>query len=212
VSLRRRRTLVLLAAASIAGWSGVAGAQPVLDCRADTAGQRVVLQVSLADLFDEELLRLVELGLTGRLRIQATLYRKRRIWFDARLAESSRELAVAWSRQEGTFTVDGRPVEPLHRLELPEMIVSAPLDGQTDSAPAYVEVTARLEVITANSLGQVARWLVRGKAQASRSSVPPRTESGSPLVPRALVEYLAADLARTTSGRCPLRRARRAGR
>jgi hypothetical protein len=212
VSSGARCLLVLLATASIAGGAGAAWAQPALDCRADTAGQRVLLRVSLAELFDEELLRLVELGLVGRLRVTATLYRQRPLWFDARLAESSRELAVSWSRQESTFTIEGRPVERPNRLELPEMIMGGALGDAPDSAPAYVEVTARLEVITASSLGQVARWLVRGKAQGERSAAPERAESGSPLVPRALVNYLAADLARTASGRCPLRRSRRPGR
>lgn len=206
---RRVRALLLLAALLAAGGARAAWAQPALSCRADPAGQRAILQVSLANLFDEELLRLVQLGLVGRLRIQATLYRPRALWFDARLAETSRELAVSWSREEETFTVEGRPVSHPNRLELPELVLGpAPgSDGAGDQA--YVEVNARLEVITASSLGQVARWLVRGKPGATRRAAPDRAESSSPLVPRALVEYLAADLARTTIGSCPLRRSRR---
>ena len=208
---RSRRICVLLATASIAGRAAVAWAEPTLECRAEPAGQRLALRVSLADLFDEELLRLVELGLVGRLRVEATWYRERPLWFDARVGQSSRELVVSWSRQESTFLVEGRPVERLSRFELPELMIGGGLDVPADSVAGYVEVRARLEVITASSLGQVARWLVRGKAQGNRAAPEP-AESGSPLVPRALVQYLAADLARTAKGRCPIRRSRRGGR
>jgi hypothetical protein len=212
VTFPRGRLHVVLIAALVAAGPAAAWAQPAVDCRADPAGQRVLLRVSLVDLFDQELLRLVQLGLQGRLRIKATLYRPRRFWFDARVVESSRQLAVSWSREEGVFTVEGRPVEHPSRLVLPEMIVGSGLDEAREEREGYVEVEARLEVITASSLGQVARWLVRGSPGRAPGASSQPAESSSPLLPRALVEYLAADLARTTSGRCSIRRARRAGR
>lgn len=195
------------------GGSRAAEAQPSVQCRGDAAGHRVLLRVSLADLFDQELLRLVQLGLVGRLRVKATLYRRRAVWFDARLVEVSRELAVSWSREEETFTVAGQPVEQLNRLDLPEMVLSSAVEEDRNPGELYADVSARLEVITASSLGQVARWLVRGSRRGPGSSgqAPERAESGSPVVPRALVEYLAADFARTTSARCPVRRSRRPG-
>jgi hypothetical protein len=189
-------------------------AKPVVQCRADLTGQRAILRVTLVDLFDQELLRLVELGLEGEVHVEATLYRRRRLWFDARLVQVNRVLGVSWSRLQGTFLVAGLPVADPDRLELPEMVLSSTRDPPPDDGDEeYVEISARLEVVTARSLGQVARWLVGGK---TAPAVPPEGRRGAeradptpPLVPRALVEYLAADLARTSNGRCPLRGGRR---
>ena len=94
----------------------------------------------------QELLRLVQLGLVGRLRIQATLYRPRALWFDARLAETSRELAVSWSREEETFTVEGRPVSHPNRLELPELVLGVAVDADLQAVHAGSEVVTRVVV------------------------------------------------------------------
>jgi hypothetical protein len=200
---------MLLATALVAGGSRLVWADPNLDCRADASGQRAVLRVTVHEMFDEELLRLVELGLVGRLRVEASLYRRRQLWFDAKLLQVRRQLSVSWSRAESTFIVEGQPVANLNALELPDLVLSSTWDDRL-AGEVYADVTARLEVITASSLGQVARWLVGSKSGGEGAA---RTESGSQaqLVPRALVEYLAADLARTTGGRCPLRRSRRPG-
>jgi hypothetical protein len=207
VNLRRRRALAWLAGTLVAAGSGAAFAQPAAGCRADTAGPRVLLRVTLADLFDRELLRLVELGLVGRLSVKATVFRRRRLWFDARMVELERELSLAWSRQEGALTIQGQPVAQPNRLELPEMILSPSQASGDDLADSYVEVVARLEVITASSLGQVARWLVRGQRRAPGPAETSERAgaTGPQAVPRVLVEYLAADLARTSAGRCPVR-------
>jgi hypothetical protein len=190
----------------VAAGTGLAFAQPAAGCRADMAGPRVLLRVTLADLFDGELLRLVELGLVGRLNVKATVFRRRQLWFDARLAEVQRELSLAWSREDGSLTIQGQPVRTPNQLELPEMILSTPLAGGEDLADSYVEVSARLEVITASSLGQVARWLVRGQRRGPGPTETTERAAASPqAVPRVLVEYLAADLARTSAGRCPVR-------
>ena len=46
---RRRRALAWLAGTLVAAGSGVAFAQPAAGCRADTAGPRVLLRVTLAE-------------------------------------------------------------------------------------------------------------------------------------------------------------------
>ena len=161
-------------------------------CLAERAGQRALVQVAVTQLFDRDLLRLVELGLVGRLHLDLGLYRRRRFWFDLRVAESSQLYTIAWSKEEGRFTIEGRPLDNPADFGVPTLSLR-PEEDQLGGEPAYVEAVARLEVITPASLGQVARWLVTG----------PQGEAGARTPePRTLLNVLAADLARTARGRC----------
>ncbi len=198
--------VLLLAAALVAAGPRLAWADPAVACRAEATGPRAVLRIAVRDMFDQELLRLVQLGLVGRLRVQATLYRRRPVWFDAKLLEVGRVLSVSFSRGDGVFMLEGQPVPNPNAIELPDIVLGSGWDDRAEGSELYADVSARLEVITASSLGQVARWLVGGK---SASASEREGREGAQLVPRALVEYLAADLARTAGGRCPLRRGRR---
>jgi hypothetical protein len=168
----------------------LAWAAPGARCRAEQAGQRALVSPEVTDLLDPQLLRLVELGLVGRLRVEAALYRRRRLWFDQRVTEQVREYGIGWSPSDRALLVDGQRANPAAwasgRLLLPFLS----LPGRLRAGAHYVEINLRLEVVTSASLGEVARWLVAG---ADRT------------VPRALVDYLAADLARTGSCRCDVR-------
>jgi len=80
-----------------------------------------------------------------------------------------------------------------------------PERGRLASAEHYVDVTVRLEVVTASSLGAVAHWLVAGRpAPAADRRSQDGDEAGRSLLPRALAGVLAADLARTARARCVL--------
>jgi hypothetical protein len=106
----RRTARALAVWAFLLAVDRVARADPAATCLAERAGDRVQARVSLTELFDPELLHLVRLGLRGQIHVEATLYRRRRFWFDERRAMETRESVVAWSRTEGRFTLDGRPV------------------------------------------------------------------------------------------------------
>jgi hypothetical protein len=206
---RRLRAAALALALSLAAATGpsLAAAAPRASCRCERAGDRALVYLALDDLFDRELLRLVRLGLQGRIRIETSLYRRRRFWFDARRATEVREAVVTWSAEQAAFLLDGRTAGDPARLALPAYAVR-PEGERLGTAYHYVEVTARLEVVTAASLGQVARWLVAGeRAPATPADGPGSGEeppASSPLS-RTFVSYLAADLARIASGRCPVR-------
>ena len=182
-----RRQLPLTVAAVLLA-VGTAWAAPSVDCRAEAAGARALVTIDVQELFDTQLLRLVQLGMVGRLRVEAALYRRRPLWFDARVADLRREFGIGWSAEESSLFVDGKRATTSRaeqRMQLP--VLSLLPEG--GSAGDYVEVNLRLEVVTASSLGEVARWVVRG---------------GDNEVPRALVNYLAADLARKAACRCPV--------
>jgi hypothetical protein len=192
---RRRRGPRLLLAGTLALaplGAGAARAAGTVFCRAERLGGRALVQGTALDLFDRELQRLVELGLVGRIDLEMVLFQRRRLWFDRRAAETTRTLAVVWSKADARFTLDGKSLPTPREVHFPDVILRPEEDGLTGDF--YVQLTVRLEVITAQSLGDVARWLV------SR----PGTEAASTraVLPRALVDYLASDLARTATGRC----------
>jgi hypothetical protein len=184
-------------ACTVAVWAALlamaapARAEPAASCAAERAGDRVQIRVLLSELFDEELLHLVRLGLRGRIHLEVTLFRRRRFWFDQRRASEIRAAVVAWSHAQGRFTLDGRPVESPAALTLAPLTLRGPGGGHH-----YVEVNARLEVVTVESLGQMASWLVRGKE---------RDASGPSRLGRSLVSYVAAELARTAGAYCDVR-------
>jgi hypothetical protein len=171
-----------------------------VQCKVERAGERAVVAVTLADVLDPDLRRLVELGLAGRLRVEVRLHRRRAFWFDSQVGEDVRQSVLQWSRQRSSMLLDGQPVDPA-RLTLP--FVLRPTQGSLAEGEHHVEVAVRLEVVTASSLGAVARWLAAGRPGADR----PREqddEDATPILPRALAGALAADLARTARGRCVL--------
>jgi hypothetical protein len=169
----------------------VADGPAQLLCRAERIGERARAEVTVVDLFDRDLLHLVRLGLEGRIAVEAVLYRRRPLWFDRRQAVESRTSLVTWSRGRGAFALDGQPLPDPQRVTLPPVVLRPLADGSH-----YLEISVRLEVVTAGSLVQVARWLVRG--QGGEGPTPS-------LLGRSLLSQVAADLARTASSRCPVR-------
>lgn len=169
-------------------------AAPAATCLAERAGGRALVQVSVHDLFDRELLRLVQLGLVGRVHVELTLYRRRHLWFDARRATASRDAVVTWSRAATSFALDGGRIADPQRLAL-DTFSLRPDDEAIGAGAHYVEINVKLEVVTARSLGQMAKWLVQDGSEGE----------GASGLSRTLVTYLAADLARTVAGECEVR-------
>jgi hypothetical protein len=184
----RRSACALAAWAVVLTLAGVACAEPSASCSAERAGDRAQARVKLSELFDDELLHLVKLGLRGQIRLEVTLYRQRRLWFDERRALETRDAVVAWSRSDRRFTLDGRAVADPTKLTLDSLSLRS-----LGTGPHYLEVTARLEVVTVKSLGQMATWLIRGDAE--NGDRPSR-------LGRGLVSYVAAGLVRTAATRC----------
>jgi hypothetical protein len=181
-------------ACALAAWAVVlvrapmARGDPAASCVAERAGERAEARVQFTELFDDELLHLVRLGLRGQIRVEVTLYRQRRFWFDERRAMETRDAVVSWSRADRRYLLDGRPVSDPASLVLPPLSLRSVGYGTH-----YLEVNARLEVVTVKSLGQMATWLVRGNDETGEE--PSR-------LGRGLVSYVAAGLVRTAATRC----------
>jgi hypothetical protein len=177
---RRKLALALLLLA------GAAKAQEVA-CKAVLAGTRALVDATIHGLLDRELLRIVKLGVSGRLTVEASVVRRRQLWFGRVVAVSSRELPLTWSEERGTFELDGRALSDPEHIPLERIALAL---GDAGDARAYqVEVVTRLVVVTPGSLGRVAHLL--------------EGESDSPLT-RTLLGAIANDLVRSGNATCSM--------
>lgn len=175
---RRKLALLLLLIA------GAVKAQEVA-CKAVLAGTRALVDATIHGLLDQELLRIVKLGLAGSLTVEATAVRRRQFWFGHVVATTRRELPLTWSQERGAFELDGHAIADPESVTLER--IALPL-GETGDPRAYeIEITTRLVVVTRGSLGRVANLL--------------EGESESPLA-RTVLDAIASDLTRSANGAC----------
>ena len=166
--------------------AGAAKAQEVA-CKAVLAGTRALVDATVHGLLDRELLRIVKLGVSGRLTVETTVVRRRQLWFGRVVAATTRELPLTWSEERGAFELDGRALPDPEHVSLERIALSL---GESDDPRAYeVEVVTRLTVVTRGSLGRVADLLAG--------------ESDSPLA-RTLLGATANDLTRSANATCPV--------
>jgi hypothetical protein len=177
---RRKLAVALLLLA------GAAKAQEVA-CKAVLAGTRALVDATMHGLLDRELLRIVKLGLSGRLTVETSVVRRRQLWFGRVVAATTRELPLTWSEERGAFELDGRALPDPEHVSLERIALSL---GEAEDPRAYeVEVVTRLVVVTPGSLGRVAGFLAG--------------ESDSALA-RTLLGAIANDLTRSANGTCPV--------
>jgi hypothetical protein len=177
---RRKLAVALLLLA------GAAKAQEVA-CKAMLAGTRALVDATIHGLLDPELLRIVKLGVSGRLTVETSVVRRRQLWFGRVVATTTRELPLTWSEERGVFELDGRALPAPERISLERIALSL---GEADDPRAYeVEIVTRLVVVTPGSLGRVAHLL--------------EGESDSALT-RTLLGAIANDLTRSANTTCPV--------
>jgi len=164
--------------------------EPGARCTATLTGRRVVVRPEAQAFLTEDLDRLLRLGLAGRLEVELTLLRRRKLWFDARV--DSAQLTQVLSFTRGEYLLDGRPLSSgAVTLELERTawtLQQAPEPGDA----LVVQVNVRLQVVTAASLGKVASWLTQGQPEEAEASP----------VTRNLLRSVAEDLTRSAVGRC----------
>jgi hypothetical protein len=172
---------------------------PKASCSARLAGRRVIVMATLDGFFDPDLLRLVRLGLAGRLDVQISLQRKRFLLFSEAEASERYQALVTYDDKSEEFRIDGRHGgSELKSLTLDRIALA--LKAPPPEGPHLVRVAARLEVVTASSLLQVARWIGgRDKEKAAEEN---EGSGFSGLLVRSLLQ----DLARSASGTCALER------
>jgi len=104
----RAATALLLALAAPA--TAATREPPSASCSARLVGRRVIVNAALAGLFDPELLRLVRLGLAGRLEVEIALQRKRLLMFSEALASEHYQATLSYDERSQEFRIDGRGV------------------------------------------------------------------------------------------------------
>ena len=166
---KREAARPVLAAAALLVGASAARAEPAATCTARAVEGRVLAEVELRDFFDDETVRLMRLGLQGRLRVEATVLRKRWLFAQQRVAEEALDQTVSISSADGRLLLDGRPdVRDPARLSLGRIAI--PMD-RPPPAGATLEVRVRLQVITATTLGDVASWVTGRKKEEVGSSL-----------------------------------------
>jgi len=170
--------------------AGAAKAQEVA-CKAVLAGTRALVDAAVHRLLDRDLLRIVKLGVPGKLTVETSVMRRRQLWFGRVVATKRLELPLRWSEERGVFELDGKALADPEHATLERVIVSL---GEAEDPRAYeVEVATQLVVVTSGSLGRVADFLAG--------------ESDSALA-RTLLGAIANDLTRSASAKCPVERLR----
>lgn len=170
--------------------AGAAKAQEVA-CKAFLAGTRALVDATIHGLLDRELLRIVKLGVPGKLTVEASVSRRRQLWFGRIVTMATRELPLRWSEERGAFELDGRALADPEHISLER--IPLPLAEAEEPAAYQVEVVTRLVVVTPGSLGRVAHLL--------------EGESDSALT-RTLLGAIANDLTRSASAICPVEKRR----
>jgi len=166
--------------------AGAAKAQEVA-CKAVLAGTRVLVDATIHGLLDKELLRIVKLGVAGRLSVEASVVRRRQLWFGRVVAARTRELPLVWSEERGVFELDATALPNPERVALERITLQL---GEADEPRAYeVEVVTRLVVVTPGTLGRVAH-LLEGETDSALT--------------RTVLGAIANDLTRSASATCPV--------
>jgi hypothetical protein len=116
--------------------------------------------VEVEGLVDAELERLIRLGLAGRVRWELELTRKRWLFVEQQVAQSTGESVIRYSEARRAFVIEGQGEVPdLSRLTL--NTADLRLESPPVAAGRYeLRVRARLQVITVESLAKVAPWVV----------------------------------------------------
>jgi hypothetical protein len=188
---RTRLTAARVASITLLLVAGVAlGGLPSASCSARMTDRRVLVDIDLHSFLDPELRRLVRLGLKGHLTVELKLIRSRPFWFDTLVSEEKSSFELAYSKALGAYSLDGRREvpDPEHiSLDRFSVRLEEPEEGGYS-----VEVFARLQVVTADSLADVAQWIAKGSKQKKTDAVSMN-----------LFDTLASDLARSARTRCP---------
>ena len=197
-SLTRARQRLGTALIAVAGLlaPAVRAEEPRVTCTATLSARRVMVRPEAFHVISPDLDRLVRLGMAGRVEVEVTLWKRRSLWFDARVEGTRLTQVLAFTR--AGYVLDGRALSGgPGALELER--VAWTLEERPGAEDRFVvQVEVRLHVVTAASLGRVASWLTQEKNASG--------EERSSLTSTVL-RSVAEDLSRGASGRCEVGRA-----
>jgi hypothetical protein len=190
----QRRASVLVSCLLLLSTSArvVQAGGPSAACQARRAGDRVVASLELAQLLDAETQRLLTLGMKGRLRVEATVVRRRLGLFEQTVGTATSEAVLAAGAAGHGLLVNGR-LQPDASGPITLERVAVRLSGrERPDETLTFRATIQLRVVTVESLSKLAAWVTDSSEEDASSS----------LLTRALLSAVANDLTRTVECSC----------
>lgn len=195
-SQRRARARLLALALGLCGAPPSPASEPAqapsARCQAAVVADRVVVRVELHGFLDEETLRLLRLGLRGRIATEASLLRKHWGPFEKTLASAAQEAELVVIDDRQTLTLNGRArLDPERPVALERLALRL---GETPPPKSRLMVRAsvRLQVVTLSSLSKAAAWATESTEE----------ETGGSILTRGLLAAVVDDLTRAASCAC----------
>ncbi len=195
---RRRARTLAVSLSLLAVPAGARAGGPQASCEARRAGDRVLASIELRQILDAETCRLLQLGMKGQLRVEASVVRRRFGLFEQQAGTATNELVLSAGPEGRGLLVGGRlQADPKAAVSLERITVRLPEDERPDQSLTF-RVTVRLRVVTVASLSKVAAWVTDSSEEDASSS----------LVTRALLSAVANDLTRSVETSCSVAPAR----
>jgi hypothetical protein len=190
--------LVVALACGVLAPRSSAAERAAAECQAQLLGDRILAAISLRGFVEEETLRLLRLGMRGRVRIDAAVVRKSWGVFEHTTAARVVESQLSSARDKQDLLVDNRTRAPaagpirFERMALRLKERDVPVDR------LILRVTVQLQVVTVSSLSDAAAWATESTDD----------ETSSSLLTRGLLAAVANDLTRSAECSCAVTAAR----
>jgi hypothetical protein len=169
-----------------------AGERPSVTCQAQVVGDRVLATISLHGFVEEETLRLLRLGMRGRVRVDAAVLRRRWGVFEEAAATRVVEAQLSSTPEKQDLLLDDRTrLPPSGPLTL-ERLALRLSDRDAANGRLSLRATVQLQVVTISSLSKVAAWATESSSDDAPSS----------LLTRGLLAAVVNDLTRSAECTC----------
>ena len=180
------------------GASAAARERPSASCQAQIVGDRVLATVSLRAFVEDETVRLLRLGMRGRVRTDAAVLRRRWGVFEQTAAARVIESRLSAAPDTQDLLLDERTRLPATGPITLERVALRLSERDAAAGRFSLRVTVQLQVVTMSSLSKVAAWATESKDDDASSS----------LLTRGLLAAVVNDLTRTAECTCDVAPAR----
>ena len=167
-------------------------------CQAQVVGDRVLATVTLRGFVEDETLRLLRLGMRGRVRVEATALRRQWGVFERTVATRVQESQLTSAPDKQDLLLDERTRQSAAGpITLERLALRLP-EREVASSRLTLRVAVQLQVVTMSSLSKVAAWAT----ESSEGDTP------SSLLTRGLLAAVVNDLTRSADCTCEVAPAR----
>jgi hypothetical protein len=174
------------------GGRATAGERPAATCHAQVVGDRVLATISLRGFVEEETLRLLRLGMRGRVRVEAAVLRRHWGVFEQTAGARVQEWKLSSAADKQDLLLDDLTRLPATGpLALDRMAIRLS-ERDAASGRLSLRIGVQLQVVTVSSLSKVAAWATESNDDDAASS----------LLTRGLLAAVVNDLTRSAECTC----------